>query len=171
VLLRGERRPRVALVGRMLTGKSSIFRAASSAAPQQERLLRDGDRYDECVVKLGLEEISLVDLPAVESLCSLSPHDSVVVKYLLWGDRWPPIAAHEAAQPGAAFNAPDVLIQVVDATAFSLCMDNRLPMIVFGSSARKARSAQVSPSRVSSPSGPRMTRRATRPSTLTSTEG
>lgn len=132
MLLRGERRPRVALVGRMLTGKSSIFRAASSAAPQQERLLRDGDRYDECVVKLGLEEISLVDLPAVESLCSLSPHDSVVVKYLLWGDRWPPIAAHEAAQPGAAFNAPDVLIQVVDATALQRDLELTLELSLLG---------------------------------------
>jgi len=132
VLLRGERRPRVALVGRVQTGKSSLFRAASSTAPQQERLLHDGDRYDECVVKLGLEEISLVDLPAVESLCSLGPRDSVVVKYLLWGDRWPPIAAHEAAQPGAAFNAPDVLIQVVDATALQRDLELTLELSLLG---------------------------------------
>ena len=61
-LLRGERRPRVALVGRQRTGKSTIFRAASSAAPSQA-LLAGESAYEECLVGLGLEEISLVDLP------------------------------------------------------------------------------------------------------------
>jgi len=37
-LLRGERRPRVALVGRRQSGKSTIFQAASSAAPSHARL-------------------------------------------------------------------------------------------------------------------------------------
>ena len=37
-LLRGERRPRVALVGRQQSGKSSIFQAASSASPSQALL-------------------------------------------------------------------------------------------------------------------------------------
>ena len=59
-LLRGRRRPRVALVGRPLTGKSSLFLAASSASPQHRRLLRTGDAYAECVVDIGLEQISLV---------------------------------------------------------------------------------------------------------------
>lgn len=132
VLLRGERRPRVALVGRFRTGKSSLFRAASSAAPQHERLLRDGDVYDECLVKIGLEEVSLVDLPAIESLCSLNSRDRVVVKYLLWGDRWPPVAAHEADQPAAAFNAPDVLLQVVDATALQRDLELTLELSLLG---------------------------------------
>ena len=41
-LLRGERRPRVALVGRQQTGKSSIFQAASSAMPTHARLAGEG---------------------------------------------------------------------------------------------------------------------------------
>jgi ferrous iron transport protein B len=37
-LLRGDRRPRVALVGRQRTGKSSLFLVASSASPQHRRV-------------------------------------------------------------------------------------------------------------------------------------
>ena len=70
-LLRGERRPRVALVGRARTGKSTIFQVASSVAVRQERLAglgAEGSTYEECVVELGLEQISLVDLPPLDSL-------------------------------------------------------------------------------------------------------
>jgi ferrous iron transport protein B len=129
-LLRGERRPRVALVGRSRTGKSSLFLAASSVSPQ--RLLHGGETYAECLVEVGLEQISLVDLPAVESLHSLSVHDQGLVKYLLWGDRWPPVAAHEAEPPVLAFNAPDVLIQVVDATALQRDLELTLELTLLG---------------------------------------
>jgi ferrous iron transport protein B len=132
VLLRGDRGPRVALVGRLRTGKSSVFLAASSASPQHRRLLRDGDAYGECLVDIGLEQISLVDLPAVDSLHSLSAHDRILVKYLLWGDRWPPVAAHEAEQPTVAFHSPDVLIQVVDATALQRDLELTLELTLLG---------------------------------------
>ena len=132
VLLRGDRGPRVALVGCLRTGKSSLFLAASSASPQHRRLLRDGDAYDECLVDIGLEQISLVDLPPVVSLHSLSAHDRVIVKYLLWGDHWPPVAAHEAEQPVLAFNSPDVLIQVVDATALQRDLELSLELCLLG---------------------------------------
>ena len=131
-LLRGARRPRVALVGRQRTGKSSLFLVASSAAPQHHKLLRDGDAYDECLVDIGLEQISLVDLPAVASLHSLSAHDRVLIQYLLWGDRWPPVAAHEAEQPAVAFHSPDVLIQVVDATTLQRDLELTLELCLLG---------------------------------------
>jgi ferrous iron transport protein B len=122
----------VALVGRARTGKSSLFLAASSTSPQHRRLLRDGDAYGECLVDIGLEQISLVDLPAVDSLHSLSAHDRILVKYLLWGDRWPPVAAHEAEQPTVAFHSPDVLIQVVDATALQRDLELTLELTLLG---------------------------------------
>ncbi|MBL8395238.1 MAG: ferrous iron transporter B [Candidatus Accumulibacter sp.] len=131
-LLRGKRRARVALVGRRRTGRSSLFLAASSTSPQHRKLLRDGDAYDECLVDIGLEQLSLVDLPAVDSLHSLSERDGLLLKYLLWGDRWPPVAAHEAEQPAVPFNPPDVLIQVVDATALPRDLELTLELSLLG---------------------------------------
>ena len=68
---------------------------------------------------------------------SLSAADRVVIKYLLWGDHWPPVAAHEADQPVVAFNPPDVLIHVVDATTLQpdleLCFELSLlgkPLVI-----------------------------------------
>jgi ferrous iron transport protein B len=116
-LMRGERRPRVALVGRRQTGKTSIFEAAASPSVHRERLVGTDGGYAECLVDVGLDQISLVDLPAIESLHRLCEADRMELMYLLWGDRWPAIANHEAEQPTAHFQAPDVLLQVVDATA------------------------------------------------------
>ncbi len=131
-LLRGERRPRVALVGRRRTGKSTIFQAAASPAVRHERLAGVGGAYEECVVDVGLDQISLVDLPDIESLHRLREHDRIVLMYLLWGDRWPAIAGHEAEQPTAAFPAPDVLVQVVDATSLEQDLELSLELSLLG---------------------------------------
>jgi ferrous iron transport protein B len=130
-LLRGDRRPRVALIGRQQTGKSTIFRAASSAAPSHA-LLAGESAYEECLVGLGLEEISLVDLPSIESLHHLREADRLVLMYLLWGDRWPDIARHEPQQPTAPFRAPDVLVQVVDATTLDRDLELSLELTLLG---------------------------------------
>ena len=67
-LLRGERRPRVALIGRYGVGKSTLFEAAASPVVRHERLAGVGGAYQECVVDVGLDQISLVDLPSIDSL-------------------------------------------------------------------------------------------------------
>jgi ferrous iron transport protein B len=131
-LLRGERRPRVALVGRRQTGKSTIFQAAASPAARHERLAGVGGAYEECIVEVGLDQISLVDLPDIGSLHRLSEHDRIVLMYLLWGDRWPAIARHESEQPAAAFRAPDVLVQVVDATNLKQDLELSLELSLLG---------------------------------------
>lgn len=131
-LLRGRRRPRVALVGQRGTGKSTIFRAASSTAVVHERLAGEAAGYDECLVEVGLDQISLVDLPPLECFHRLRDADRTVLKYLLWGDRWPPIARHESQQPAAVFRAPDVLIQVVDATALERDLELSLELALLG---------------------------------------
>jgi ferrous iron transport protein B len=131
-LLRGERRPRVALVGHHGIGKSTIFQAASSTAVEHERLAGIGPAYAECMVEVGLDQISLVDLPSIESFHHLQEPDRVVLKYLLWGDRWPAIARHESQQPAAAFRAPDVLILVVDATALERGLELALELALLG---------------------------------------
>lgn len=131
-LLRGERRPRVALVGRQFTGKSTIFAAAASPAVQHERLAGVGGAYQECVVEVGLDQISLVDLPPIQSLLDLPEHDRIVLKYLLWGDQWPLIAGHDRDQPAVAFPAPDVLLQVVDATRLEQDLTLSLELSLLG---------------------------------------
>ncbi len=131
-LLRGKRRPRVALVGSRLTGKSTIFAAASSPAVHHERLAGRGGSYQECIVEVGLDQLSLVDLPDISSLHQLREQDRVMLMYLLWGDHWPLIARHESEQPVAAFPAPDVLIQVVDATRLERDLELSLELSLLG---------------------------------------
>jgi len=132
-LLRGARRPRVALIGRHGAGKSTIFEGASSPVVSHEHLAGLGGAYQECVVDVGLEQISLVDLPSIHTLHHLSEHDQVVLMYLLWGDRWPlepPSPNNTSGRPD--FPAPDVLVQVVDATALERDLELTLELNQFG---------------------------------------
>lgn len=82
-LLRGSKRPRVALIGHFGAGKSTIFDNAASPVVHHERLAGLGGAYRECIVDVGLEQISLVDLPSIDSLHNLNPHDRIVLMYLL----------------------------------------------------------------------------------------
>lgn len=120
------------MIGQANTGKSSIFRAASSTAVHHERLAGIGPAYEECQVEIGLDQISLVDLPAIDTFHQLQGEVPVVLKYLLWGDRWPAIARHEAHQPEKAFAAPDVLLLVMDATALERDLELALELAQIG---------------------------------------
>ena len=131
-LLRGHRRPRVALIGRFGAGKSTIFADAASPVVSHERLAGIGGAYQECVVDVGLEQISLVDLPSIDSLHHLNEHDQVVLMYLLWGDRWPLGSLPVAAEAHPDFPAPDFLVQVVDATALERDLELTLELNLFG---------------------------------------
>ena len=127
--LRGTRRPRVAIVGRSGSGKHSIFRAAASTTTRHERLAGVGPAYEQCLVEVGLDQISLVALPALEGLHALDADACVTLKYLLWGDHWPAIAQHEAHVPEQAFAAPDVLLVVLDATALERDLEFALELV------------------------------------------
>ena len=131
-LLRGEQRPRVALVGRRHTGKTSIFEAAASPSVHHDQLAGTDGRYAECLVDVGLDQISLVDLPAIETLHRLRQADRMELMYLLWGDQWPRIARHEDEQPRARFERPDVLLQVVDATTLERDLELTLELGLLG---------------------------------------
>jgi len=131
-LLRGSRCPRVALLGQSRAGKSRIFRAAASTVVHHQQLAGVGPGYDECQVEVGLDQLSLVDLPAIDTFHTLAGNVPVILKYLLWGDRWPAIAHHEADQPESSFAAPDVLLLVMDATALERDLELALELAQIG---------------------------------------
>ena len=58
-----------------------------------------------------------MELPSIRSLRRLAQDDLAALKCLLWGDERPPVSAHEPDGPPAPFAPPDVIVQVVDATA------------------------------------------------------
>ncbi len=130
-LLRGKKRPRVTLIGRYGVGKSTIFEGASSPVARHERLAGVGGAYQECVVEVGLDQIALVDLPSIDSLHHLSPHDQVVLMYLLWGDQWPSVKQHDQIRSDD-FPEPDVLVQVVDATTLEKDLELSLELGLLG---------------------------------------
>lgn len=108
-LLRGERRPQIALVGLPRTGKSTIFQAASSTAVESGRLDGSSLGFSTCQVNVGLEEAALVDLPPLRGFHDLDEADRLLLMALLGGQ--------PARRGEAGFKTPDLLIQVVDATA------------------------------------------------------
>lgn len=131
-LRRGERRLRIALVGLPNSGKSTLFRAVSSVSVQRGELQGTGRAYEECKVQVGLDEASLVHLPSIRSLSHLPAEDRVTLQYLLWGNELPPISAHETGGPPAPFAPPDVIVQVVDATALERHLELTLELIQLG---------------------------------------
>jgi ferrous iron transport protein B len=115
-LMRGARRLRIALVGLPGAGKTTLFDAVSSTAPQIGKLTDTHRVYRACTVQIGLDEASVVDLPSLNSLHHLQDDDLSALKYLLWGNDRPPVTAHESGAPPAPFEPPDLIVQVVDAS-------------------------------------------------------
>jgi len=131
-LFRGPKRLRIALVGLPNSGKSTVFRAVSSTAPETGELAGTHRAYGECRVQIGMDEADLVDLPSTQSLHHLEPDDRVTLKYLLWGNQQPPVTAHEPGGPPAPFAPPDVIVQVADATALERHLELTLELIQLG---------------------------------------
>ena len=115
--LRGEQAVNIALVGMPNSGKSTLFEAVSSTQPREALLSGSHQHYRQCMLEVGLDEACLIDLPSIHSLHHLKGDELVTLKYLLWGDQRPLITRHEDELPPAPFSPPDVIIQVVDATA------------------------------------------------------
>ncbi len=115
--LRGENAINIALVGIPNSGKSTLFEAVSSTQPKQAALTGTQQHYRQCMVEVGLNEVCLIDLPSIQSLHQQQGDELVTLKYLLWGDQRPLVSRHENPDPPAPYAPPDVIIQVVDATA------------------------------------------------------
>lgn len=128
-LRRGERSLRIALVGAPGGGKSTLFRAVQATSVRSAALAGSRHAYEECAVRIGLDEARLIDLPSLRSLRSLEPEDRATLKYLLWGDRPAPIARHDPEGVPAPFGPPDVILQVVDATALERHLELTLELL------------------------------------------
>ncbi len=131
-LFRGDHRLRIALVGLPGCGKSTIFRAVASTAVHTGDVSGTHQAYDECVVQVGLDEARVVVLPSLRTLRDLEAPDLAVLKYLLWGDEQPPVAKHERQGPPLPLGAPDVIVQVIDATALERHLELTLELLQLG---------------------------------------
>ncbi len=131
-LFRGERRVGIALVGLPNSGKSTLFKAVSSASIFRGKLAGTQRTYGECAVQIGLDEARLVDLPSIHYLHGLAQDDLVTLQYLLWGDERPPVSQHEPGGPPAPYAPPDVIIQIIDATALERHLELTLELTLLG---------------------------------------
>jgi ferrous iron transport protein B len=131
-LFRGERRLRIALVGLPGGGKTTLFEAVSSTAPQSGELRGAHGVYRECTVQIGFDEASVVDLPGIHSLHHLEGDDLLALKYLLWGNERPAVSQHERSGPPVPFAPPDLIIQVVDAGNLQSHLELTLELSLLG---------------------------------------
>lgn len=129
---RGNKRLRIALLGQHNCGKSTIFDAVASTSVKQGHWQGTSKEYQRCIIQVGLDEVELVDLPAMETLQNLQGDDLEGLKYLLWGDARPSISAHESKEPPAPFSRPDVLIHIIDASTLHRHLALTLELIELG---------------------------------------
>ena len=128
----GKTRLRIALAGMPNSGKSTLFNAVASTAVHSGELSGTHLPYTECRIQTGLDEADLIDLPSIQTLHHLQHDDLIGLKYLLWGNQQPAVTAHDASQPPAPFSPPDVIIQVIDATALAHNLELTLELSQLG---------------------------------------
>ncbi|MBI1424192.1 MAG: ferrous iron transporter B [Gammaproteobacteria bacterium] len=131
-LFRGKKRLRIALVGLPNSGKSTLFTAVSATSVQTGELTGTHRAYGECRVQIGLDEADLIDLPSIHSLHHPKHGDRVTLQYLLWGDQRPVVSAHDSDAPPAPFSRPDLIIQVMDATALDRHLELTMELSMLG---------------------------------------
>jgi ferrous iron transport protein B len=131
-LYRGARRLRIALVGAPDAGKRTLFRAVQAASVRRAAFAGLRRAYAECAVRIGLDEARLIELPSLRTLVSLEDESRATLKYLLWGNRPAPVARHDREGAPTPFERPDVILQVVDATALERHLELTLELMALG---------------------------------------
>jgi len=128
-LFRGERRLRIALVGAPGGGKRTLFKAVQATSVRSAALAGSHRGYEECAVRVGLDEARLIKLPSLRSLLDVEEDDRATLKYLLWGDEPAPVSRHDREGAPAPFARPDLILQVVDATALERHLELTLELL------------------------------------------
>jgi ferrous iron transport protein B len=128
-LYRGKRSLRIALVGAHGGGKSTLFSAVRATSVRSAALAGTKGDYEECAVQVGLDEVRLIELPSLRTLCNLDGAERAAFKYLLWGDRPALVSAHDPEGAPAPFEPPDVILQVVDATVLERHLELTLELL------------------------------------------
>jgi ferrous iron transport protein B len=131
-LYRGDNRLRIALVGMPGSGKSTLFKAVSSTSVEQGELAGSQLAYRESRVQVGFDEASVIDLPSLRSLNQMRPAELPTLQHLLWGNQPPLVYDHDGHAPPAPHRPPDVIIQVVDATALDRQLELTLELAMLG---------------------------------------
>lgn len=131
-LFRGERRLRIALVGMPGSGKSTLFQAVSSTSVTTGELADSHHAYGESLVQIGFDEASVIDLPSLHAMHHIKQPELATVQFLLWGDQLPLVSAHDTDAPHVPYGSPDVIIQVVDATALDRHLELTLELTMLG---------------------------------------
>jgi len=125
---RGKKKLHIALTGQPNCGKTTIFKAVSSTCTTRGKFTGTSRNYDESQVQIGMDEVTLLDMPGMYSLRHLRDDDLESLKYLLWGDARPLISEHEHSHPPAPFSRPDILIHVVDASVLQRSLEFTLEL-------------------------------------------
>jgi ferrous iron transport protein B len=131
-LFRGERRLRIALVGMPGSGKSTLFQAVSSTSVTTGELADSHHAYGESLVQIGFDEASVIDLPSLHAMHHINQPELATVQFLLWGNQLPLVSAHDTDAPHVPYESPDVIIQVVDATALDRHLELTLELTMLG---------------------------------------
>lgn len=131
-LYRGKHQLSIALVGLPNSGKSTLFNDISSTSVHKGEFTGTGKAYGETLVQIGLDEASVIGLPSIHSLHNTRHDDLLSLKYLMWGDELPPVSSHDSDGPPVPFAPPDVIIQVVDATALDRHLELSLELSELG---------------------------------------
>ncbi|MGD8639969.1 MAG: ferrous iron transporter B [Gammaproteobacteria bacterium] len=129
---KGANRLRIALVGMPNSGKQTLFNAVASTSVHTGELVDTQCNYRECRVQVGHDEADVIVLPSLTTLQRLQHDDLVCLKYLLWGNQRPAVSAHENGDPPAPYAPPNVIIQVVDATALESHLELTLELTQLG---------------------------------------